>query len=126
MNWTVLLVILAAFIVLFVLKQTSFVSAKTARKLLQQGALVVDVRTPDEYRGGHLPDAVNIPLDQLRETLPRQVPDKSRVLLLHCLSGGRSGVAKHQLKGMGYTNSFNLGSYARAQKIVKAARQEAP
>ena len=49
---------------------------------------------------------------------PGELKDKSRVLLLHCLSGGRSGIAKRQLKGMGYTNVFNLGSYGRAKQIV--------
>jgi len=50
------------------------------------------------------------------------VPDKNQVLLLHCLSGTRSGIAKRQLKSMGYQNVFNLGSYGRAGKILGDAR----
>jgi len=71
---------------------------------------------------GHVPNAVNIPLGELRESLPRRVKDKSQVLLLHCLSGGRSGIAKQQIKGMGYQNVFNLGSYGRARQIVGGVR----
>jgi rhodanese-related sulfurtransferase len=43
------------------------------------------------------------------------------MLLLHCLSGMRSGMAKQKLKSLGYANVFNLGSLARARKIVGKA-----
>ena len=78
----------------FVWKRLSFVSAKVARKQLAEGAVVIDVRSPEEFRSGHVPNAVNIPLGELRESLPRRVKDKSQVRLLHCLSGTRSGMAK--------------------------------
>ncbi len=103
---------------LFLLKRMSFVSAEVARQYLQHGALVIDVRSPEEFRRGHLPNAVNIPLGELGESLARRVKDKNQVLLLHCLSGGRSGMAKSKLKRLGYANAFNLGSYGRAKQIV--------
>ncbi len=106
----------------FVLKRMSLVSEEIASQQLAQGALVIDVRSLEEFRGGHVPNAVNIPLGDLRASLPRHAPDKNQVLLLHCLSGGRSGIAKQQLKGLGYTNVFNLGSLARAQQIVAGAK----
>ena len=118
MIWIIASVIAAV----WVFKRMSFVSPDNASKYLRQGALVVDVREAGEYRGGHLPKAVNIPLGELRNSLPRRVTDKNQVLLLHCLSGTRSGIAKRQLKGMGYTNVFNLGSYGRAEKILSGAR----
>jgi phage shock protein E len=117
-NWTIAVIaglVIGAF---FALKRLSFISADAARKNLAQGALVIDVRSPEEFRSGHLPNAVNIPLGELRESLPRLVKDKGQVLLLHCLSGGRSGIAKQQLASMGYTNVFNLGSLARARRIA--------
>jgi rhodanese-related sulfurtransferase len=46
------------------------------------------------------------------------VTNKSQVLLLHCASGMRSGMAKSKLNKLGYTNAFNLGSFAQARKIV--------
>jgi rhodanese-related sulfurtransferase len=61
---------------------------------------------------------VNIPLGDLADQAPHRLPDKNRVLLLHCLSGTRSGIAKRRLKSMGYTKVFNLGSFGRAQGIV--------
>jgi len=121
MNWTIAIVGGLAFGAFFLFKRMSFVSAATARKYLQQGALVIDVRSPEEFRSGHVAKAVNIPLGDLRENLPCLVKDKNQVLLLHCLSGTRSGIAKRQLKGMGYHNAFNLGSYHRAQQIISTA-----
>ena len=100
------------------LKRLGLVSAEAARTYLKQGALVVDVRSAEEFKAGHLPNAVNIPLGELQNSLPRRVSDKNQVLLLHCLSGTRSGIARRALKSMGYTNVFNLGSLARAQKII--------
>ena len=122
MNWSIAIIAGIVFVAFFVWKRLSFVSAEVARKQLAEGAVVIDVRSPEEFRSGHVPNAVNIPLGELRESLPRRVKDKSQVLLLHCLSGGRSGIAKQQIKGMGYQNVFNLGSYGRARQIVGGVR----
>jgi rhodanese-related sulfurtransferase len=122
MNWSIAIIAGIVFVAFFVWKRLSFVSAEVARKQLAEGAVVIDVRSPEEFRSGHVPNAVNIPLGELRESLPRRVKDKSQVLLLHCLSGGRSGIAQQQIKGMGYQNVFNLGSYGRAQQIVGGVR----
>jgi phage shock protein E len=124
MNWTWILIVGGVMAALFLLKRMSFVSAEVARQYLRQGALVIDVRSPEEFRSGHVTNAVNIPLGELGESLPRRVKDKTQVLLLHCRSGGRSAMAKSKLKRLGYANAFNLGSYGRARQIVagKSAR----
>ena len=119
MNWTLAIVIGVVFLALLVLKRLAFVSPKVARRLLAEGALVIDVRSSGEFNSGHLPAAINIPLGEIETALPRQMKDKSLVLLLHCLSGGCSGIAKRQLKGMGYSKVYNLGSYGRARQIVQ-------
>ena len=115
MIWIIAGVIAAVWII----KRLAFISPEAARKFLQQGALVVDVRDPGEFRGGHLPMAVNIPLGDLQNGMQRCAKDKNQVLLLHCMSGTRSGIAMQQLKSMGYQNVFNLGPYGRAEKIVR-------
>lgn len=117
MTWTILIVILA-FALLVAWQRMSFVPEKTARELLSQGALVVVVREPGEFTSGHLPGAVNVPLGELRENMPSHAPDKNRPLLLHCVSGARSGMARRQLLAMGYRKVFNLGSYGRAARIA--------
>jgi phage shock protein E len=120
MHWTPFLILAVVVAVVIMMKKTSQISAKDALAHLKNGALVIDVRSPNEFSSGHLPKAINIPLDEIETALPKRVKDKNQILLLHCASGMRSGVAKQKLKGMGYANAFNLGSYGRASKIASA------
>lgn len=118
MGWILAGIVAVAIVFFLVLKRMSFVAEATARGHLANGALVIDVRSPEEFRSERVPGAINIPLGELRASLPRQVKDKNQVLLLHCLSGGRSAIARQQLKALGYANVFNLGSLVRARKVV--------
>jgi phage shock protein E len=118
MDWTIAIAVFVALAAFLVFKRMSFISPNAARKHLAQGALVVDVRSPGEFQDGHLSKAVNIPLGELATAVPRHVPDKSQVLLLHCHGGGRSELARQRLKRLGYPNAYNLGSFARAREIV--------
>ena len=121
MKWTTLLIIAAIIVVVFLLKRTSEISTAEALEQLKKGAVVVDVRSPGEYNAEHLPGTINLPLDVIETAVPQRVPDKSRVLLLHCQSGVRSAMALRKLRAMGYTNAFNLGSLARAREVVDKA-----
>ena len=105
------------------LKRLTLVRPEMARDWLKKGARVIDVRSQGEFQERHLPAAENIPLDRLREEIARLAPNKEQPLLLHCLSGTRSGMGKAMLKKMGYRNAFNLGSYGRAEKILAAPSQ---
>jgi len=117
MSWSTTLILGLVPAAFFGLKRLGLISTEAARTHLKRGALVVDVRSAEEFKAGHLPNVVNIPLGELQNTLPRRVADKNRVLLLRCLSGTRSGIARRKLRDMGYQNVFNLGSLARARKI---------
>ena len=114
----VIAVIAVIVAVTLLLKRAGLISPRDARTYLQTGALLIDVRTAGEFSSGHLPNAINLPLDEIETSLPRRVQDKNQVLLLHCQSGMRSGLAKKKLKRLGYTSAFNLGSYGRAAQIV--------
>ena len=118
MKWTPLLVIAVIVVLIFLLKKSGEISTKDAQARLKDGALVIDVRSPGEFDSGHLPSAINIPLDEIESALPRRIKDKNQVLLLHCQSGMRSGMAKQKLKSMGYTHAYNLGSLSRAKQVV--------
>jgi rhodanese-related sulfurtransferase len=118
MNWTPFLILAAVVAVVLLIKKLGQISAKDALGYLKNGALVIDVRSRGEFNAGRLAKAINIPLDEIETALPKRVKDKSQVLLLHCASGMRSGMAKSKLKGMGYTNAFNLGGYGRAESIL--------
>ena len=121
MNPVTWLVIISAVVAFLLLKRLSLVTPTAAHEWLSKGALVIDVRSEGEFRERHLPGAINVPLGQLRPEIARLAPDKQQPLLLHCLSGTRSGLAKAMLKKMGYRNVFNLGSYGRAERILGTA-----
>ena len=73
-----------------------------------EGAVLIDVRGADEYRQGHIPGAVNIPLDSIDRVLA-EYPKKDAPLFVHCLSGARSGRATSFLQRAGYSNVKNIG-----------------
>ncbi len=121
MNWTPVIVLVVAVAIYAIWRRTTQISPGKAAAYLRGGALLIDVRRPAEFSSGHLPNAINLPVEEIETALQRRVKDKNQVLLLHCQSGMRSGVAKTKLTGLGYANTFNLGSYARAARIVGAS-----
>lgn len=73
-----------------------------------EGAVLLDVRTAEEYRQGHIPDSINISLQTIDKVL-LEISNKETPLFVYCYSGSRSGQAVNLLKGMGYTNVTNIG-----------------
>ena len=73
-----------------------------------KGAILVDVRERDEYAGGHIPGAVNVPLSQING-IKKAVPDMNTPIFVYCLSGGRSSNATMMFTRMGYTAVNNIG-----------------
>lgn len=120
MDWMLVAIFALAAIAYIFFKRSGQISPQDAQAHLKNGALVVDVRTPAEFSARHLPNAINLPVDQIETTFPQRVRDKSQPILLHCHSGMRSAVAKKKLNALGYANAFNLGSYSRAERIVKS------
>lgn len=78
-------------------------------ELLQNGAILVDVRTREEYQSGHAKEAVNMPLDKL-STLSSQLP-ADRPIITVCQSGIRSKSAVSQLKSKGFKEVYNGGGW---------------
>ncbi len=81
----------------------------TIQELLQNGAKIVDVRTPDEFMGGHVAGSINIPLNEV----PQRVAEFEAIeapIVLCCLSGGRSGQATGFLQAQG-VECYNGGSW---------------
>lgn len=88
--------------------------SKLAHRLVEEGALLLDVRTPAEYQEHHLPNSVLIPHDEigrrLDEVLQAQGGDKSKPIVVFCRRGGRAQTAKNVLLANGFTQITNLGS----------------
>jgi phage shock protein E len=123
MNWIALLIVAAVVAVVFWLKQSGQVSARDAVAHLKDGALVIDVRSRGEFASGHLACAINVPLDEIETALPERAKAKGQVLLLHCASGMRSGVARQKLLALGFTRVYNLGAYGRAERLIRQANR---
>ena len=83
------------------------------------GAVLLDVRTPDEYRQGHIPGSKNVPLQSISK-VAGMIDNKSTPIFVPCLSGARSRQAAAILKQMGYTNVKNIGGIsAYAGKVER-------
>jgi rhodanese-related sulfurtransferase len=72
-----------------------------ARRLVAEGALLLDVRTPAEFASGHVDGALNIPVQELGARVS-EVGPKDRAVVVYCRSGGRSCAAAGLLKNAGY------------------------
>lgn len=84
-----------------------------AHKLVNEGAVLLDVRTTEEYSARHLDKAVNISVDklsaQMSEVEKLTSGDKTKPIVVYCQAGGRAGRAKEMLTKAGYTQVTNLG-----------------
>ena len=81
------------------------------KALMEEGAIIIDVRSPGEFAGGHIEGSVNIPLDRLENNLGK-LKDKQQHIITCCASGMRSGSAKSLLKSKGYENVYNGGGWS--------------
>lgn len=89
-----------------------------AKETDQNAPIVVDVRTPGEYKSGAYPDAINIPLDEIPSRYAELGKNAAREIVVYCASGARSAYAENILRQLGYTNVRNGGglSMMMAQK----------
>lgn len=71
--------------------------------------IILDVRTIDEYKDKHIPDAINVPNEAIKAKEPKELPDKDQLILVYCRSGNRSKQASQKLADMGYTNIVEFG-----------------
>ncbi len=78
------------------------------QELVANGAQIIDVRSPGEYKGGHIKGSLNIPVDQVRNRLGEIKKDKPVITV--CASGMRSASAQSTLKAAGY-DAYNGGGW---------------
>jgi phage shock protein E len=78
--------------------------------------LVVDVRTEEEWRAGHLDGAILIPHDRIEQEIAAVAPDKKTRIYLYCRTGRRTGLAFDALKRVGYEDLINLSTLENASK----------
>ncbi|NOK12116.1 rhodanese-like domain-containing protein [Corallococcus exercitus] len=110
---TVLAVTAAAFVGLLVVacahsRPEDAAVGPEARRRVEAGATLLDVRSPEEFAAGHLQGAVNIPVDQLEQRLG-ELGSPQTPVVVYCRSGARSSRAERLLKEKGFQDVFNLG-----------------
>lgn len=87
------------------------ITQEEAKRIIdtEEGYIILDVRTIEEFEGGHIPGAILIPDYEIEEKAPEQLTDKSQLILVYCRSGNRSKKASAALAEMGYTNVKEFG-----------------
>ena len=83
-----------------------------------EGAILVDVRTSQEYREGHIPGSKNVPLQTI-DKVRSIAENKDTKLFVYCYSGARSKQAASALRQMGYTNVTNIGGIIAYRGIME-------
>lgn len=71
--------------------------------------IILDVRTKEEYETGYIGQAINIPLDEIDESVYQKLPDLNQEIYVYCRSGNRSVTASKKLAKLGYTNIVEFG-----------------
>jgi rhodanese-related sulfurtransferase len=89
----------------------------------ETSTLIVDVRTPEEFRGGAVPEAINIPLDELMNRYQELGENTGREIIVYCASGARSAYAQRMLMQMGYNNVKNGGGLHSMMQRARTAAQ---
>lgn len=80
------------------------------------GAVLIDVRTTEEYKEGHIDGSINIPLDQIM-TVNNIIKDRETPIFVYCLSGSRSGQVVSYLQQMRYKKAKNIGGISHYQDM---------
>ena len=94
--------------------------AENAWPMIQNGALLIDVRSKEEFAEGHMDGAVNIEWDKTDDLIATIGEDGQRQVVFYCRSGNRAGKAKAVLEDKGYSGIFNATGFSalRATKPV--------
>lgn len=87
------------------------ITAEEAKEKLDSddSIILLDVRTPEEYREGHIPGAKLLPVKDIEAKAETEIPEKSATYIVYCRSGSRSAAASVQLVELGYENIYDLG-----------------
>lgn len=88
-------------------KGYKIITSTEAQDLLKNDAILIDVRSAEEYSKFYIKDSINVPLDNIQE-LPDLIEDKETVIILYCQTGERSKEAAKKLAKLGYKNLYSL------------------
>ena len=107
-EFTAIALVLGVLLAFFGLKAVAQTSPAEAKALVDAGALLVDVRTPEEFKAGHIDGAKNIPISEVEQRMG-EFGAKDGVVVVYCRSGRRSGLVKQTLDAAGFAAVHNAG-----------------
>ena len=84
--------------------------------LMNEGAVLIDVRSASEYAEGHLDNSINLTVDTIGVNIEKMVSDKNTKIIVYCRSGNRSATAANTLINLGYKNVYDLGAMNNCSK----------
>ena len=84
------------------------ITMEELKKLEKEGAILLDVRSPQEYKEGHLNGAISLPEYEIKENAETILKNKKEIIIVYCSSGSRSKKAQKELIEMGYETVYNL------------------
>ena len=111
----ILLVMMRCF---FALWKTTTPESTNGSSLDVEKAVIIDVRSPKEFDGGHVKDAINLPIDTITEADVLKVASKDQPIILYCHSGGRASVVQSRLTQWGFSDVHNLKTKAAVQAAL--------
>ena len=84
------------------------INLEDLKRLQEEGAIIIDVRSPQEYQEGHIDGAILIPEYEMKKRAENELKDKTQKIVVYCSSGGRSKKAQKTLRKLGYDHIYNL------------------
>ena len=84
------------------------ISLEELKRLKADGAIIIDVRSPQEYNEGHISGSISIPEYEMKKNAENLLENKEENIIVYCSSGTRSREAQKILQKLGYTNVYNL------------------
>ena len=84
------------------------ISKQELNNYIRQGAIIIDVRSPQEYREGHIDGAICIPDYKIKKEIQKRIMDKNQIIIVYCSTGSRSRNVQNVLQKLGYIKVYNL------------------
>lgn len=89
--------------------KTEKISPKEAKSMMNEESIILDVRELDEYQSGHIPNAIQLSVNDIEAIAEQVLPDKQQVILIYCRSGNRSANAAKILTKLNYEQVYDFG-----------------
>ena len=84
------------------------ITKEELQSYIKQGGIIIDVRSSQEYKEGHIDGAISIPDYQIKKEIEKQIPNKDELIVVYCATGHRSQKVQQILENMGYKNVYNV------------------